>query len=71
MNRRHFISNAMRAAVTGSLVAAGPPLLTDQMSRSPMKTASSHVFQSSGHDLNRHRFGVNYTPTKELVVLLE
>jgi len=54
----------MRAAVTGSLVAAGPPLLTDQMSRSPMKTASSHVFQSSGHDLNRHRFGVNYTPTK-------
>ncbi|PYX56997.1 MAG: hypothetical protein DMG76_13230 [Acidobacteria bacterium] len=64
MNRRHFISNAMRAAVTGSLVAAGPPLLTDQMSRSPMKTASSHVFQSSGHDLNRHRFGVNYTPTK-------
>lgn len=63
MNRRHFISNAMRVAVTGSL-ATNSSLFAEQMSLSPMKAAGSHLFQSSGHDLNLHRFGVNYTPSE-------
>ena len=65
MNRRRFLSNSLRsAAVVGSLAArpsawadrvlsAGAPRLTPESTAAP-----------KGRELNRHRFGVNYTPSK-------
>jgi endo-1,4-beta-mannosidase len=63
MNRRDFLWSAMRAALTGSL-SYTPSLLAKQMSPSAMRLASLDAMQPKGHDLDRHRFGVNYTPSK-------
>lgn len=63
MNRRNFISNASRALVAGTLVTGGSHPVMAQES-SPRRIAGSQESASRGHDLNRHRFGVNYTPSK-------
>ncbi len=62
MDRRRFISNSMWTAVTASF-AARSPLLAESTSEVPAEAADSNAAQSHGHDLNRHRFGLNYTPS--------
>ncbi|MGB8481686.1 MAG: hypothetical protein WCE63_23020 [Acidobacteriaceae bacterium] len=63
MNRRHFISDAMRALAIGSF-PAGSRLFAEQIGPGSMRSAGPQGLSSTGHDLNRHRFGVNYTPAK-------
>jgi hypothetical protein len=63
MDRRHFISNAICTAVTGSL-AARSSLAAERMNPGPVSAPSSSIVVSPGHDLKRHRFGINYTPSK-------
>ncbi|MGB7129629.1 MAG: hypothetical protein WBD59_02400, partial [Candidatus Sulfotelmatobacter sp.] len=65
MNRRTFLSKSLRAAVAGSVVAKGSAALAKQAgSTGPARQASHHSALAVRHDLNRHRFGVNYTPSK-------
>src|ERR1700690_3412437 len=64
MNRRHFVSSALRAAAIASL-ASGPFASADKSAApgSP-KFADSHAVVPIQRDLDLHRFGVNYTPSK-------
>lgn len=64
MNRRRFISTAISAAVAGSLPAR-PPLLAEQANTALAGSAAPSTQPSPTHHLDRHRFGVNYTPTKD------
>src|ERR1700751_1792323 len=61
MNRRNFLSSSLRAAVAGSLglntLAKADSLLTPS---APDVT----IVRRPNLDRNRHRFGVNYTPSK-------
>ena len=63
MNRRHFISSVVGAAVTSSL-AARASVIPNQLSLSSTGVGGSPVIQARSLDLERHRFGVNYTPSK-------
>ena len=63
MNRRHFISSVVGAAVTSSL-AARSSVIPNQSSLSSTGVGGSPVIQPRSLDLERHRFGVNYTPSK-------
>lgn len=63
MNRRRFISSTMCATAAGTL-AARSPLLAAQMSQRPTNAAAFDRSQNRRRDLGRHRFGVNYTPSK-------
>jgi len=63
MNRRHFISSVVGAAVTSSL-AARASVIPNQLSLSSTGVAGSPLIQPRSLDLERHRFGVNYTPSK-------
>lgn len=62
MNRRGFISSL--PAVVGSLTIR-PSAWTDRLMSAgvPVLSASSAA-TPTGRELNRHRFGVNYTPSK-------
>jgi hypothetical protein len=64
MNRRHFLSSALSAAVVG-LQAAKPSVLADRViSLSAPSFAAAYAGQPIRRELDRHRFGVNYTPSK-------
>jgi len=59
MNRRDFVSGALGAAVAGALTSRAAAL-TQSATRS--LAGASPV--ATGLALDRHRFGVNYTPSK-------
>lgn len=63
MNRRNFISSVMGAAVAQSL-AARASVVPNQLNLGAMEIAGSRTVQSRTLVLDRHRFGVNYTPSK-------
>ena len=63
MNRRNFISSVMGAAVAQSLAARASVVLK-QLNLGAMEIAGSRTVQSRTLALDRHRFGVNYTPSK-------
>jgi endo-1,4-beta-mannosidase len=66
MNRRDFISNAVGAAVAGA-IPAGASAITDGLgaARVDDSHSDSHSVQPVWSlALDRHRFGVNYTPSK-------
>ena len=63
MNRRDFLGSAMSAAVTGSLVGR-TSLLAKEMSLSAARAVRLDAGRPRMHELDRHRFGVNYTPSK-------
>lgn len=63
MNRRNFISNASRALVAGTFVAGGSRSVAAQ-GTGLTRVADPQEFAYRGHDPDRHRFGVNYTPSK-------
>ncbi|MGC2537905.1 MAG: hypothetical protein WA350_14070 [Candidatus Sulfotelmatobacter sp.] len=63
MNRRNFISSVMGAAVAQSL-AARASVVPNQLNLGAMEIAGSRTVQSRTLALDRHRFGVNYTPSK-------
>ncbi len=63
MNRRDFLWSATRAGVVSS-VASRSLLLAKQINLSATSVARSDTTQPKGHELDRHRFGVNYTPSK-------
>ena len=63
MNRRNFISSVMGAAVAQSLAARASVVLK-QLNLGAMEIAGSRTVQSRTLVLDRHRFGVNYTPSK-------
>jgi len=66
MNRRRFISSSLRAAAVGSLATGSSALADRVMSLSAASFAASYADPPLRRelDLNRHRFGVNYTPSK-------
>ncbi len=66
MNRRRFISSSLRAAAMGSLAARSSALADRVMSLGAASFADSYAVPPLRRelDLNRHRFGVNYTPSK-------
>ncbi|MGA8493732.1 MAG: hypothetical protein WB711_25155 [Terriglobales bacterium] len=61
MNRRRFISGGLRAAVAGSVGARLFALEHPPIIHNPPTFAAA---PSTRHQLDRHRFGVNYTPSK-------
>lgn len=63
MDRRDFILNAIRTLVVGSVVSSKFPLAADQRPN-PEGHASSQGYVQLGNDSGVHRFGVNYTPSK-------
>jgi endo-1,4-beta-mannosidase len=64
MNRRCFILGAIGAAVAGSL-AGEASVISKRSNLGPMEIADSHAARvSRSLALDRHRFGVNYTPSK-------
>jgi Cellulase (glycosyl hydrolase family 5) len=63
MNRRDFVWNALRAAAAGSVVGS-TSLLAARMSHGAMPLGGMDAIPPKAHDLGRHRFGVNYTPSK-------
>jgi len=64
MNRRRFILGAIGAAVAGSL-AGEASVISKRSNLGPMEIADSHAARvSRSLALDRHRFGVNYTPSK-------
>ncbi|MGC1372492.1 MAG: hypothetical protein WA824_10180, partial [Candidatus Sulfotelmatobacter sp.] len=64
MNRRTFLSKSLRAAVASSVAAKASGLAEQAGSANPAKQATGHSAHEIHLDLNRHRFGVNYTPSK-------
>ncbi len=64
MNRRHFLSSAMGAVVAGSLAATPSSFANHAPSDGTKSIPESHVVHHGGLELDRHRFGVNYTPSK-------
>jgi hypothetical protein len=66
MNRRRFISSSLCAAAMGSLAARPSGLAGQVMSLSAASVTASNAVPQLRHnlDLNCHRFGVNYTPSK-------
>jgi len=63
MNRRDFLWSAMRVAAAGS-VAGSTSLLARHRDPSVARIARLDATQPKGRELDRHRFGVNYTPSK-------
>ncbi|MFY9643611.1 MAG: hypothetical protein WAK29_00435 [Terriglobales bacterium] len=63
MNRRRFMSSALRAAAVASLTPAGFASAQPSTLSAPQFAASNPVLPTP-HELSRHRFGVNYTPSK-------
>lgn len=59
LDRRSFLVNAVRAAVAGSMTEAASAL-----AQPPASTSSAPSDAVGKHSLHRHRFGVNYTPTR-------
>ena len=64
MNRRRFISGALPAAVAGSLAARQSVLADRVISLSAPRFAAAYAVPPVRLELDRHRFGVNYTPSK-------
>lgn len=64
MNRRRFISSGLSAAVAGSVGARISALANPPTSHNAPSLAASHAGSLTGRELDRHRFGVNYTPSK-------
>jgi endo-1,4-beta-mannosidase len=64
MHRRHFVSGALRAAAIASLVPKPSALAESVRTLATAPILASPVVPDPRHDLNRHRFGVNYTPSK-------
>jgi endo-1,4-beta-mannosidase len=64
MNRRHFLFSTLSAAVAGSQAARLSPWADRGIKLSGSRFAAADVVPSKGHELDRHRFGVNYTPSK-------
>src|ERR1035441_6829175 len=62
MQRRHFLSGALRAAVVSSLAPTPFALANRGTSLSTPNFSASDATER--RDLNRHRFGVNYTPSR-------
>jgi endo-1,4-beta-mannosidase len=63
MNRRRFVANAMGVAMAGSL-AAKAPVVSKQLNLGGLRTADLHAPPPSPSlAIDRHRFGVNYTPS--------
>src|SRR5208283_2930534 len=63
MNRRDFLWSAMQVGVASS-VAGGTSLLAKQKNASVARVARLDAAPPKDHELDRHRFGVNYTPSK-------
>jgi endo-1,4-beta-mannosidase len=64
MNRRCFLLGAIGAAVAGSL-AGEASVISKRSNLGPREIADSHAARvSRSLALDRHRFGVNYTPSK-------
>ena len=63
MKRRDFLWSAMRAGVVSS-VAGRSSLLARQRDPGAATPAGLDAAPPQVHELNRHRFGVNYTPSK-------
>jgi hypothetical protein len=63
MDRRCFISHGTRAAIAASL-AGTSPLQGSETGAVDASGKASRSQQTTSRDLNRHRFGVNYTPSK-------
>ena len=63
MKRREFLWSAMQAGVASS-VAGRTSLLAKGMSLSAAGVARLDAGRPRMHELDRHRFGVNYTPSK-------
>jgi endo-1,4-beta-mannosidase len=64
MNRREFISQAMNATVAGSLAARTPLISSCLRVGATVAAESPATPQPRILALDRHRFGVNYTPSK-------
>lgn len=63
MNRRHFMSGALGTAVAGSLAGRTSAFAESTRNTNGLLAASSAASRT-GLALDRHRFGVNYTPSK-------
>lgn len=63
MNRRDFLWSAMQAGVAGS-IAGSSSLPAKEICLSAATVAPLHAALPKVHELGRHRFGVNYTPSK-------
>lgn len=63
MRRRDFLWNVMSSTIASSL-ASRPLLFGKPSDLSAMRLVSSNALPLESHGLDRHRFGVNYTPSK-------
>jgi hypothetical protein len=64
MNRRNFISTTMAAVVAGSLRSRGAVVSAHQGLNAVASADSQAILHNHSLALDRHRFGVNYTPSK-------
>src|SRR5208282_6834645 len=64
MNRREFISSAMGTVMAGSLAARGSAVSNRFNLGGSGVGEARPASQSGSLALDRHRFGVNYTPSK-------
>jgi endo-1,4-beta-mannosidase len=64
MQRREFIYGALRAAVVSKLAPRASAWADGLMRLSGPSVAASDAILTPRRDLNQHRFGVNYTPSR-------
>ena len=64
MNRRSFLSNSLRAALASSAAGRRSALAERLINLNPAKLTTSQAVSGPRAELARHRFGVNYTPSK-------
>ena len=65
MNRRHFLSSSLRSAALAGSLAARPSALAERViSLTAPRFAPDYAVPPQRRELDRHRFGVNYTPSK-------
>ena len=63
MNRRHFIAAGAGAAIASRWAAGQPPLPVGVTTTASLDSAGNKIPSSARIDTNRHRFGLNYTPS--------
>jgi len=64
VNRRHFMSGALRAAMYSPLAARTLVLADPVPGLSALRPGTANAVSLPPRELDRHRFGVNYTPSK-------
>jgi len=64
MHRRRFLSGTLRAAAIAALAPKQSAWAESLRTLGTAPMIASLAAPNPGHNLNRHRFGVNYTPSK-------